>query len=128
MTTHAGSIKRTKLDYKTLYPNNYGKQNVGSVLNIFNEKTVTTLKQKQFYDTAVFLEKIHRLWSILNVKSLNDPDRLPFHVTNDERVNFLRKRATFLKEMDNSLRGQRKHGLREETANVWHIIMVLLYL
>ena len=32
-------IKTTKLDYATVFPNNYEKQKVSLVLNVFNEKT-----------------------------------------------------------------------------------------
>ena len=39
-------VKTTKLDYATLYPTNYEKQNVSLVLNVFNEKTVVALKIK----------------------------------------------------------------------------------
>ena len=102
-------IKRTKLDYRTLFPNNYEKQKVGLVLYIFNERTAAVLKQKQFHDTALFL----------NVKSpndgiqLNDTDRYPFNDTNDECLDFLHRMATLLKEMDNSLKGQRVCGLTQ---------------
>ena len=37
-------IQTTKLDYATLYPNNYIKQKVSLALNGFNEKTVSALK------------------------------------------------------------------------------------
>ena len=70
------SIKRTKLDYKTLYPNNYEKQKVSLVLNVFNETTVAALKQRNYDDTALFVEKILKLWKILNIKSPNDGVRL----------------------------------------------------
>ena len=40
-------VKRTNLDYHSIYPNNFEKQKVSLVLNVFNEKTVTVLKQKK---------------------------------------------------------------------------------
>ena len=39
-------IKRTKLDYQPLYPNNFEKQKVSLVLNVFDEKTVAALKRE----------------------------------------------------------------------------------
>ena len=48
------SIKTTKLDYATLHPNNYEKQKVNLVLNVFNEKTIAALTSKHFYETALF--------------------------------------------------------------------------
>ena len=47
------SIKTTKLDYATLHPNNYEKQKVNLVLNVFNEKTIAALKSKHFYETII---------------------------------------------------------------------------
>ena len=83
-------IKRTKLDYQPLYPNNFEKQKVSLVLNVFNEKTAAALKQSKFNDTALFIEKIMRMWHILNVKSpcegrnLEDPGRYPINSPDDE--------------------------------------------
>ena len=52
------SVKCTKLDYATMYPNNYEKQKVSLALNIFNEKTVAALKLKHLDETALFVEKV----------------------------------------------------------------------
>ena len=48
-------VKTTKLDYATLYPNDYEKQNVSLVLNVFNEKTVVALKMREGDGTAIFI-------------------------------------------------------------------------
>ena len=53
-------IKTTKLDYATLYPNNYEKQKVSLAFNVFHEKTVAALKLNFFYQTALFIEKLLR--------------------------------------------------------------------
>ena len=45
-------------DVKSMYPNNYEKQKVNLVLNVFNEKTIAALKCKHFYETALFVEKV----------------------------------------------------------------------
>ena len=37
-------VKRTNLDYRSIYPNNFEKQ-VSLAFNVFNEKTVAVLKQ-----------------------------------------------------------------------------------
>ena len=110
------SVKRTKLDYQTLYPNNFEKDKVSLILNVFHEKTVTALKQKKLYDTAIFIEKVMKIWNILNVKSpwdgknLNDPDRFPIKDPNDERLDFLLKMATSMKLMDTS---------KKRTTSMW---------
>ena len=48
-------VKTTKLDYATLYPNNYEKQNVSLVLNVFHEKTEVALKMRECDGTAIFI-------------------------------------------------------------------------
>ena len=104
------SVKRTNLDYRSIYPNNFEKQKVSLALNVFNEKTAAVLKQKKLDDTALFISKITRMWHILNAKSpnegvhLNDPDRHPISSSDDERLLF-ENMATSLKLMDNSKRG-----------------------
>ena len=40
----------TKLDYTTLHPNNFEKQKVQLVVNVFNEKTVAALEGKPEMD------------------------------------------------------------------------------
>ena len=123
-------VKRTKLDYRSIYPNNFEKQKVSLALNVFNEKTVAVLKQKKLDDTALFISKITWMWHILNVKSsnegvhLNDPDRHPISSPDDERLLFLENMATFLKLMDNSKRGQRVRGFSSQTANAWHVSLL----
>ena len=125
-------IKRTNLDYKTLYPNNFEKRKVSLVLNVFNEKTIAALMQKSLNDTALFVKNIMRTWNIPNVKSpdvgrrLNDPDRYPIETPDDQRICYLEKMATSLKLIDNSKqgRGQRIRGLKQETANAWHVSLL----
>lgn len=123
-------VKTTKLDYQTLFPNNFEKQKMSLVLNIFNEKTIAALKKKKYYDTATFIERITQMWHILNVKSpnegrnLNDPNRYPIENPNDERLIFLQRMSTLLKLMDSSKKGQRIRGLTGDTANAWHISLL----
>lgn len=120
------TLKLTKLDYRTLYPNNFEKQKVNLVCNVFNEKTVAALEQQNKSGTAYFVKQITRLWHILNIRStsigyrLNDVDRLPFTDVNDERFDFLQNMARIFKKMDNSLRGQRIRGLTGDTSNALH--------
>ena len=123
-------IKRTKLDYQPLYPNNFEKQKVSLVLNVFNDKTVAALKQSKFNDTALFIEKIMRMWHILNVKSpcegrnLEDPGTYHINSPDDERLNFLERIAASLKLMVNSKKGQRVGGLTVDTTNAWHVSLL----
>ena len=59
-----------------------------------NEKVSTLLRQGNFHGTSIFVERVRRLWEILNIrspgaaKSLNDPDRMKFTDVNDERLIF----------------------------------------
>ena len=90
-------IKRTKLDYQPLYPNNFEKQKVSLVLTVFNEKTVAALKRSKFTDRALFIENIMRMWH----RNLEDPGRYPINSPDDERLNYIERIAASLKLMDN---------------------------
>jgi hypothetical protein len=124
-------LKITKLDYITLYPNNFEKQKVHLVCNVFNDKTYTVLDGKSGMEgTAKFVKLVTRMWNMLNIRScdiavrLNDPDREKFTDPNDPRLDFLLKMATMFKEMDNSVRGKRTKGLTGETSNALHKTLV----
>ena len=119
-------VKTHTLDYATLYPNNFEKQKVQLVANVFNEKIVACLKMNGKYDTATFVELVTRMWKILNIKSpdaahnLNDPDREKFTSENDPRLDFLLQMAKTFKLMDASKKGDRVKCLTSETANALH--------
>ena len=124
-------LKETKLDYTTLHPNNFEKQKVRLVVNVFNDKTCAVLDRKPGMEgTAKFVKYVTRMWNILNMKScdiavrLNDPDRQTFTDPNDPRLYFLLQMATMFKQMDTSVRGQRIKGLTSETSNALHRTLV----
>ena len=124
-------LKATKLDYKTLHPNNFEKQKVHLACNVFNEKTCAVLDGKTGMEgTSKFIKLVTRMWNILNIRScdiaarLNDPDRETFTDPNDPRLDFLLKMATMFKQMDNSVRWNRVKGLTGETANALHRTLV----
>ena len=119
-------VKTHTLDYATLYPNNFEKQKVQLVANVFNEKTVACLKTNGRTDTALFVELVTRMWKMLNIKSpdaaenLNDPDREKFSSEDDSRLDFLLRMAKSFKLMDASKKGHRVKCLTSETANALH--------
>lgn len=83
-------LKATKLDYKTLNPNNFEKQ------NIFNEKSSAALEGKEGREgTLKFVTFVTIMWNILNIRSpdisyrLNDPNRRKFTDPSDPRLDFL---------------------------------------
>ena len=124
-------LKETKLDYTTLHPNNFEKQKVHLVVNVFNDKTCAVLDRKPGMEgTAKFVKYVTRMWNILNIKScdiavrLDDPDRQTFTDPNVSRLDFLLQMATMFKQMDNSVRGQRIKGLTSETSNALHRTLV----
>ena len=100
------SISMTKLTPQGLWPNNFEKHKVNLVLNAFDEKVVAALKMYNCCGTAMFIEKVNKMWRILNVKSryagirLNDVNRNPIEIKYDERLTFLEKIATSFKLMD----------------------------
>ena len=119
-------LRETKLDYKTLYPNSFEKQKVNLAVNVFNQKTVVALRRRGKLGTASFVAHVTKMWEILNIKSprearkLNDPNRKKFDDVDDPRLDYLHRIATSFKLMDNSVRGQRVHGLTGETSNALH--------
>lgn len=119
-------VKTHTLDYATLYPNNFEKQKVQLVANVFNEKTVACLRMNGRIDTALFVELVTRMWKMLNIKSpsaarnLNDPDREKFSSEDDPRLDFLLRMARSFKLMDAAKRGYRVKCLTSDTANALH--------
>ena len=122
--------KLTKIDHQTLWPNNFEKQNVHLVCNVFNEKVFNLLKQRKCEGTSIFIERVTQMWNILNVRSpeagkqLNDKDRIPFEDENDERSTFLTEMATVFKLMDSSKQGQRVKALTGDTSNALHVTLL----
>ena len=119
-------LKLTKLDQQTLFPNNFEKQKVHLVVNVFNEKTCVALAQMQMEGTKIFVENVTKMWNILNIKKpyagqkLNDKDREPFKNSSDARLKFLEDMGTSFKKMDNSVFGNRIRGLTSDTSNALH--------
>ena len=113
-------VKSTKLNYATLYPDNFEKQKVSLAMNIFNEKIVAALKYYGYKDTANFAEDVTNSWNCLNVKStkkgiyLNDPNRKPFTLRTDSRLNFIVGRR--FKNMTASTNKQRIPCLTTDTG------------
>ena len=99
-------LSMTKLTYQTLYPDNFDKQKVPLVQNIFNEKTIAASRMHGYDETSTFLSRVTRMWNILNVKSpdvgvcLNDPDRYTMSDADDSRLQYLLDIADSFAEMD----------------------------
>ena len=51
------TIYNTKLDYQILFPNNFEKQKVHLVVNLFNDKTAVALSQREMNDTRKKLDE-----------------------------------------------------------------------
>ena len=51
-------LKSTKLNRQSLWPNNFEKPKVHLVLNVFDEKVVARLEQKDCPETACFLKTL----------------------------------------------------------------------
>ena len=127
-----GIVKQSKLDFTTLYPNNFDKQKVSLTLNIFNEKTVAALRLEGREETARFIELVTCMWNMLNIKSvnagkrLNDPGRCAFTSSDDERFLFLGCMATTFKEMNvySASSHSRVMGLTSDTSNALHLTLL----
>ena len=112
--------KNTKLDHQSLWPNNFEKQKVKLVLNVFDDKVATRLIQLNHNQTAIFLQRVIRMWKILNVKShdkgrnLQDIDQRPIFNKEDARLEYPSKIATTFKLMDSSPNGSRVNCLTSD--------------
>ena len=124
-----GGLTTSKLDYQTLHLNNFENQKVHLVVNVFNEKTCVILSQRKMNDTHVFVEKVMKMWHIMNIKvsnaasNLNDRNRDVIRDPNDNRLVFLDKIATSFKKMDNSVVGHRVRGLTADTSNALYVTL-----
>ena len=99
-------VRQITIYYQTLYPNNFERQKVQLVMNIFNKKTIACLRHHARHETTHFVELVTRMWKILHIKSpnagrnLNDGDREILTTTDDPRLEFLLKMGHSFKLMD----------------------------
>ena len=97
---------------------------------MFNEKVIAALKLYKHLDTALFIERVHRMWCIINVTypdtghHLNDEDRKPITSKSDDRLAFLEKNETSFKLMDSFKKGKRIQGLTGDTSNTLHMTLL----
>lgn len=89
-----------KLSERVLHPSNINRTSVKLASSVFHETTFTALKyhasdddeKKHWSESATFIEMIHTLWSIINVKSQDigmrkrDPNHLPISSPTDARL------------------------------------------
>jgi hypothetical protein len=110
-----------------LYPSNIERQNVKSVLKVFDEKTIAgqqlfgAQNKVDVTGTGKFLEIVLRLWKILNVKSTGkglhkrDSDSDPIRSVDANNVGYLEQVHQWLIKWD-SLNQKVRHGrLSNET-------------
>lgn len=83
------------LKHASLYPDNFERQKVNLVVDVFNEITVAALSKSGYKGTAYFVKVILMWWWIVNIKRpityilQNNPVKQPFKEVNDIRFNFL---------------------------------------
>jgi hypothetical protein len=115
------------LSTKVLYPSNIERQNVKSVLKVFDEKTIAGLQifgaqnNIEVAGTMKFLEIVLRLWKILNVKSVNkgrykrDNDSDPIRSVDSLNVGYLQEVHQWLIKWDSLNQEVRQGRLSNET-------------
>ena len=64
------TIKQTKLSHAALYPTNFEKQKLQLVCDVFNEKSVVALEQRNLVGTAIFVKMVTKMWNIININHL----------------------------------------------------------
>ena len=91
----------SELDEVSVYPKPIERQRVSTCLKVFSEKTIVTLedygkvKSVDVSGTVLFLTKVHRWWTICNVrqKNVNLRKRQPLQAVvsdpMDEWLNYL---------------------------------------
>ncbi|KAJ3644415.1 hypothetical protein Zmor_022148 [Zophobas morio] len=112
--------KAFKLNRKTLYPNNFERQNVKLSDNVFHDTTIAALKTiPAYHETADFLQIIRNWWDIVNtkniVKGIAKRNRFsgPIHSMDDEKIQFLKKFLLWLEKWSTL----NKDGLSKDTAS-----------
>ena len=82
------------------------------------------------HGTSIFVERVTRLWKILNIRSpgaakyLNDPGRLKVTDGNDERLILLSEMATMFKTTDSCKQGKQMNTLTGDTSNELHVTLL----
>ena len=110
--------KAPKLSYKTLYPTSLERQQVGLVLNVFNEFNVIALQQTDCESdrtTAAFIQLITAWWRIVNVKHFlkgfrkRDDLSTPIKNDSDFRLQFFEHFGQWLQEWGSGGKGCLTH-------------------
>ena len=117
----------SELDEDSVYPKPIERQRVSTCLKVFSEKTIVSLedygkvKSVDVSGTVLFLTKVHRLWTICNVrqKNVNLRKRRPLQavVTDpmDERLNYLQEFGDMCFKMSGK-QEKRNSKLSKDTA------------
>ncbi|XP_044766292.1 uncharacterized protein LOC123322410 [Coccinella septempunctata] len=99
---HSFIKKAYKLNFKTLFPNNFERQKVSLVDNLFHDSTIAALKDFGFNDTADFLQLIRNWWDVVNNTSVikgvirRNEFSKPISGIDDYRVQYLEKFVSWI--------------------------------
>ena len=122
----------SKLNEISVNPKPVERQKVATCLRVFSEETIAALrthsemKSDEVEGTAVFLEKVVKMWKILNVRSKgkdvrrNDPLVAPIESPDDPRLKYLLDIADMFLSMGKKEKGKRKKELTRDTAKCLH--------
>lgn len=104
------------------------RQSVSTCLRIFSDATLHALKAHPGLDTQevegtiTFVQKINKMWKILNVRSRNkdvrknDPDSAEVKSTDDPSLRYLLDIAKMFEDMGKASKGKRQKTLTTDTA------------
>ena len=124
-------VKMSELDEVSVYPKPIERQRLSTCLKVFSEKTIVALedygkvKSVDVSGTVLFLTKVHRWWTICNVrqKNVNLRKRQPLQAVvsdpMDERLNYLQEFGDMCFKMSVK-QGKRNKQLSKDTAVSMH--------
>lgn len=124
--SQSASLLKTgyRLNYQSVYVNNFNRQRVSLVDNVFHDSTIAAMAASGYEETSDFMKIIRRWWDMNNVHSyllgqklLND-DAKPFSretVNSDERFKWLQQFLQWLKLWNESSEAD-GHKLTNDTG------------
>lgn len=122
----------SKLNKVAVEPKPIERQNVSTCLRVFCDETSAALRVHPEMDaeevegTALFIDKVVKMWKILNVRSRNknirrnDPLVAEIESPDDPRLSYLLEMSQMFLDMKKTARGKRDKTLTHDTARSLH--------
>ena len=128
METNGGIHGLSSLNEVSVMPKPVERQKVSTCLRVFSDETLHALKvhpgldKREIIGTTIFIEKINKMWKILNVRSKNkdikknDINSAEITSADDPKLKYLLELAEMFEIMDKNSRSKRQKTLTTDTA------------